>query len=452
MIRFAMKNSKFNILFFIMPKNTTLFLMLVVFISISCKGQEKNFNVETSFEESEVATYPVVGANQTGAYLPFLREKRVGIVANQTSVVFKPENFIFMEDFWDETTRSYKQRQTQRWVFSKRTHIVDSLLAHNIQVTKVFAPEHGFRGTADAGELVKDGKDSRTGLPIISLYGSNKKPTPEQMKDLDVLIFDIQDVGARFYTYISTLHYVMEACAEAGIPLLILDRPNPNIHYIDGPILEPALKSFVGMHPIPVVHGMTIAEYAQMINGEGWLENDLKCELEIVRVKDYDRSMSYSLPIKPSPNLPNDKSINLYPSLCFFEGTPLSEGRGTNMQFQVFGGPLLPKNTYTFTFTPQPNEGAKNPKFSGQLCYGKDLRDEVKLDYLNLQWLIDAYNATGKQASFFTNFFTTLAGTKTLQQQIEQGMNAEEIRLTWKEGLEKYDLMRKKYMLYNEGK
>ena len=443
-----MKNSKFNISSYLRFKNTTLFLMLVVFVSISCKGQEKNFSVENSFEESEVDTYPVVGANQMAAYLPFLRNKRVGIVANQTTVVFRPENFIFMEDFWDESSRSYRQRQTQRWVFSKRTHLVDSLVAQNIQVIKVFAPEHGFRGTADAGEIIKDGKDSRTGLPLISLYGSNKKPTPEQMKDLDVVIFDIQDVGARFYTYISTLHYVMEACAEAGIPLLILDRPNPNIHFIDGPILEPAHKSFVGMHPIPVVHGMTIAEYAQMINGEGWLENGMNCELEIVPVKDYNRSMFYSLPIKPSPNLPNDKAINLYPSTCFFEGTPLSEGRGTDMQFQIFGSPTLPKDTYPFTFTPQPNEGAKNPKFNGQLCYGKDLRGEEKLDQINLQWLIDAYNASGKQAAFFTNFFTTLAGTKTLQQQIEQGMNNEQIRASWKPGLEQYDSMRRAYMIY----
>lgn len=422
--------------------------MLAVLISFSCKGQEKNFNVETTFTESEVAKYPVVGANQTSEYLPFLREKRVGVVANQTTVVFRPDNFVFMEDYWDESTRSYQQRQTQRWVFSKRTHLVDSLLNHNINVTKVFAPEHGFRGTADAGEHVKDGKDNRTGLPIISLYGSNKKPTPEQMKDLDVMIFDIQDVGARFYTYISTLHYVMEACAEAGIPLLILDRPNPNIHYIDGPILEPEHTSFVGMHPIPVVHGMTIAEYAQMINGEGWLKNGVKCELQIVAVKDYDRTMSYRLPIRPSPNLPNDRAINLYPSTCFFEGTTLSEGRGTDMQFQVFGSPTLPKDKYTFTFTPRPNEGAANPKFNGQMCYGKNLSNVDRLEKLNLQWVIDAYNDSGKPKEFFTNFFTTLAGTKTLQQQIEQGMNNEQIRATWKEGLAKYDAMRKPYMLY----
>lgn len=442
-----MKNSKFKIQSQFSLKNTTLFLIAVL-ISVSCKGQEKNFTVQTTFEETEATTYPVVGANQTASYLPFLRNKRVGVVANQTTVVFKPQRFLFMQDYYDAESRSYKQRQNERWTFSRNTHLVDSLLAHNINVTKVFAPEHGFRGTADAGEIIKDGKDQRTGLPIISLYGSNKKPTPDQMKDLDVMIFDIQDVGARFYTYISTLHYVMEACAEAGTPLLILDRPNPNIHYIDGPILEMEHKSFVGMHPIPVVHGMTIAEYAKMINGEGWLENGIKCKLEIVPVKDYTRADSYSLPIKPSPNLPNDKAINLYPSLCFFEGTPLSEGRGTDMQFQIFGSPELPKDKYTFTFTPQPNEGARNPKFNGQLCYGKDLSDTGMIDHINLQWLIDAYHDSGKQKSFFTNFFTTLAGTKTLQQQIEQGMDMNQIRLGWKEGLEKYDLMRKKYMIY----
>lgn len=444
-----MKNSKFNLCHLFRFKNTTLFLMGMVFISFSCKGQEKNFEVETTYEENEVATYPVVGANQTAAYLPSLRNKRMGIVANQTSVIFRPENFIFMEDYYDENSKSYKQRQTQKWVFSKRTHLVDSLLTHNINVTKVFAPEHGFRGTADAGEVVKDGKDSRTGLPLISLYGNNKKPTPEQMKGLDVMIFDIQDVGARFYTYISTLHYVMEACAEAGIPLLILDRPNPNIHYIDGPILEAEHKSFVGMHPVPVVHGMTIAEYAQMINGEGWLENGIQCNLEIVPVKDYTRSTFYSLPIKPSPNLPNDQAINLYPSLCFFEGTPLSEGRGTIKQFQVFGSPNLPKEKYTFTFTPQPNEGAKNPKFNGQVCYGKDLSNADMIDHINLQWLIEAYYDLGKQPSFFTNFFTTLAGTKKLQEQIEKGLSQEQIKSSWKEDLERYNTMRKKYIIYS---
>ncbi len=443
-----MKNSKFKFAGILSSKNTILFLMGIVFFSISCLGQEKNFKVETTFEENTPDTYPKVGADQTSKYLPTLRNKKVGIVANQTTVIFKPQSFNFRQDYYDEETKSYKQKQVHQWNFSRNTHLVDSLLANNINVTKVFAPEHGFRGTADAGEIIKDGKDIKTGLPIISLYGNNKKPTPTQMQDIDIMIFDIQDVGARFYTYISTLHYVMEACAEAGIPLLILDRPNPNIHYIDGPILEPEHKSFVGMHPIPVVHGMTIAEYAQMINGEKWLEGGKQCALEIVTVENYNRSMSYSLPIKPSPNLPNDKAINLYPSLCFFEGTPLSEGRGTEMQFQVFGSPNLPKDKYEFTFTPQPNEGAKNPKFNGILCHGQDLRDVEKLKELNLQWVIDVYNATGRQKSFFTNFFTTLAGTKTLQQQIEQGLSMSQIRESWQSGLLNYDQMRKSYLLY----
>jgi len=447
-IRFAMKNSKFNILLLFRLKNTILFLMGIVFLSISCKGQEKNFKVETVFEENTPATYPNVGANQTSNYLKLLRNKKVGVVANQTSVIFKPQSFYFKQEYFDQETKSYKQKQAQQWNFSKHTHLIDSLHSHNINITKVFVPEHGFRGTADAGEIIKDGKDTKTGLPIISLYGNNKKPTALQMQDIDIMIFDIQDVGVRFYTYISTLHYVMEACAEAGITLLILDRPNPNIHYIDGPILEAPYKSFVGIHPVPVVHGMTIAEYAQMINGEKWLENGKQCTIEIITVENYNRTTPYSLPIKPSPNLPNDQAINLYPSLCFFEGTPLSEGRGTEMQFQIFGAPNLPKNQYPFTFTPQPNEGAKNPKFNGQLCYGKDLRTEEKLNHLNLEWLIEAYEASGKKNNFFTPFFTTLAGTKKLQEQIESGFTYREIRATWFKDLKEFDAMKKPYLLY----
>ncbi|PKP25139.1 MAG: DUF1343 domain-containing protein [Bacteroidetes bacterium HGW-Bacteroidetes-2] len=447
-IRFAMKNSKFNILLLFRLKNTILFLMGIVFLSISCKGQEKNFKVETVFEENTPETYSIVGANQTSNYLKLLRNKKVGVVANQTSVIFKPQSIIFKQDYYDSETKTYKQKQVHQWSFSKHTHLIDSLLSHNINITKVFVPEHGFRGTADAGEIIKDGKDIKTGLPIISLYGNNKKPTAAQMQDMDILIFDVQDVGVRFYTYISTLHYVMEACAEAGITLLILDRPNPNIHYIDGPILEPQYKSFVGIHPVPVVHGMTIGEYAKMINGEKWLENEIQCPLKIITVEHYNRSMSYSLPIKPSPNLPNDQAINLYPSLCFFEGTPLSEGRGTEMQFQVFGSPDLPKTQYSFTFTPGSNEGAKNPKFNGQLCYGKDLRTEERLNNLNLEWLIEAYIASGKKNNFFTPFFTSLSGTKKLQEQIEGGYTYRDIRATWLKDLKKYDTMRKPYLLY----
>lgn len=361
-----------------------------------------------------------VGADQFSLYGNLLKGKSVGVVANQTSRV---EN--------------------------NSKHLVDYLMDKKIAIQKVFAPEHGFRGTADAGEKVKDGIDSKTGLPIISLYGNNKKPSKEQLSGLDVVIFDIQDVGARFYTYISTLHYVMEACAENNIKVLILDRPNPNGHYIDGPILEPQHSSFVGMHPVPVVHGMTIGEYAQMINGEEWLKNKVKADITVIKVKNYNHQTAYSLPVKPSPNLPNDVAINLYPSLCFFEGTIISAGRGTNTQFQVFGAPGLPTKFYPYTFTPQANEGAKYPKFKGQECHGLNLQNNPKLDKLNLEWLIEAYVAYGKKADFFTNFFTNLAGTKKLQEQIENGYTYREIRATWLKDLEKYDSMRKKYMLYD---
>jgi uncharacterized protein YbbC (DUF1343 family) len=422
-IRFAMKNSKLTPWTYIFFKNTALLVLLLCF---SCRSQtqEAQNGIDEVPSAQHISQKPVVGANQMEVYLPLLKGKKIALVANQTSVVFK-----------DYEKNTY-------------VHLADTLLSRGVSVTKVFAPEHGFRGTADAGEIVKDGKDTKTGLPIVSLYGNNKKPTQEQLQGLDMVLFDIQDVGARFYTYISTLHYVMEACAEAGIPLLILDRPNPNIHYIDGPVLEPEFKSFVGMHPIPVVHGMTIAEYAKMINGEGWLSNQVKCKLEIVEVANYNRQTTYSLPIKPSPNLPNDQSINLYPSICFFEGTPLSEGRGTAMQFQVFGSPELPQQHFPFSFTPMPNEGAKSPKFNGQVCYGKDLREAPRQEQLNLSWLIGAYAHYPKKESFFTNFFTTLAGTKKLQQAIEKGVSETEIRASWQKGLEAYDSMRRNYMIY----
>ncbi|PVW16564.1 DUF1343 domain-containing protein [Marixanthomonas spongiae] len=361
----------------------------------------------------------MVGADRFSAYSGLLKNKSVGVVANQTSRV-------------DNNSK----------------HLVDFLISENITLTKVFAPEHGFRGTADAGEVVKDGVDTKTNLPIISLYGNNKKPTPEQLKGIDVMVFDIQDVGARFYTYISTLHYVMEACAEADIPVVVLDRPNPNGHYIDGPILEPEHTSFVGMHPVPVVHGMSIGEYAQMINGQRWLKNGLKTDLNVITVTNYTHNTEYSLPVKPSPNLPNDTAINLYPSLCFFEGTIVSAGRGTDMQFQVFGAPSLPSKLYPFTFTPQANDGAKYPKFKGETCNGLNLQNHKKLDQLNLEWLIEAYIAYGKKKDFFNNFFTNLAGTEKLQEQIEKGYTYREIRATWLKGLEKYDTMREKYLLY----
>ncbi|PYE80105.1 uncharacterized protein YbbC (DUF1343 family) [Winogradskyella epiphytica] len=426
-------------------KNTVLFSIIIGLnlLTFSCGNKVKseagsskdkvlmNENTSQSINSTLNRQKTIsVGANRTALYLPLLQGKRVGIVANQTSVIFKDQA---------KHNSNYS------------THIVDSLLSLNVDVKRVFAPEHGFRGTADAGEVVKDGVDTRTGLPIISLYGKNKKPHAEQLKELDLVIFDIQDVGARFYTYISSLHYVMEACAEQNIPVLILDRPNPNGHYIDGPILEMAHKSFVGMHPIPVVHGMTIGEYAKMINGEKWLENGIQCDLNIIPVEHYTHQTPYSLPIKPSPNLPNDASINLYPSLCFFEGTDISIGRGTDKQFQVVGSPLFKSNNFPFEFTPKSNEGAKYPKHENKTCYGYDLSKHEALNGLNLTWLKEFYIASTNstpEKSFFTDFFTLLAGTKKLQEQIEAGWAENDIKLTWKEGLKKYDNMRQPYLLY----
>ncbi|OEJ98970.1 hypothetical protein A8C32_07240 [Flavivirga aquatica] len=409
-------------------KNTVLLFVLVM-ISCANLSKPKDQNKKTKeIQNKKTLTKkltPIVGANQFKHYLPLLKEKRVGIVANQTSVVFKGENNF--------------------------THLVDSLLALNINVKKVFAPEHGFRGSADAGEVVKDGIDTKTNLPIVSLYGKNKKPSKEQLQGLDIVIFDIQDVGARFYTYISSLHYVMEACAEQGIPVIILDRPNPNGHYIDGPILEKEHKSFVGMHPIPIAHGMTIGEYAKMINGEKWLANNVQCKLTIIPIKNYNHKLNYSLPIKPSPNLPNDKSINLYPSLCFFEGTNVSIGRGTNKQFQVIGSPFFFLKGHHYEFIPKPNYGAKYPKHENKICHGYDLSNYNDLEGINLKWLIEFYNANKQYApkeTFFSNFFTKLAGTKKLQQQIEVGMTEKAIKKTWISGLEKFKKTRENYLIY----
>ncbi|GEQ87333.1 hypothetical protein ULMS_28410 [Patiriisocius marinistellae] len=400
--------------------------------------QETEIDDFNDKDEREKNKDIVLGANRYNVYLPMLKNKKVGVVANQTSVtnIFEKEINSGIYNPADHTTNN-------------NTHLVDYLVSAKISVKKVYAPEHGFRGKADAGELLKDGVDVKTGIPIISIYGKSKKPSPEQLAGIDVMVFDIQDVGARFYTYISTLHYVMEACAEAGIPVIVLDRPNPNGYYIDGPILEKEHAGFVGMHPIPVVHGMTIGEYAKMINGEGWLENNIKCDLTVIEMENYERNMPYSLPIKPSPNLPNDISINLYPSLCFFEGTIVSAGRGTEQQFQIFGAPSLPSTLYDFQFTPQANEGAKYPKFKGELCQGKDLTNHPKLNKINLEWLIEAYEAHGKKKDFFIPYFTTLAGTKKLQQQIEQGLSAEEIRATWASGLKEFDAMRQQYLMYD---
>jgi uncharacterized protein YbbC (DUF1343 family) len=402
-------------------KSTYLFLFLVLnFQLISCAQKLKSIETNTPDRVTVLKT----GAESTHLYLKLLKGKNIAIVANQTSVI---------------------QKRTERKKNSVFTHLVDSLLSLKIKIKKVFAPEHGFRGKADAGEIIKNGFDRKTGLPIISLYGKNKKPSAVQLKGIDVVVFDIQDVGARFYTYISSLHYVMEACAETKIPVIILDRPNPNAQYIDGPILEMQHSSFVGMHKVPVVYGMTIGEYGKMINGEKWLKNGIQCDLKVIPLKHYTHETSYSLPIKPSPNLPNDKSINLYPSLCFFEGTNVSAGRGTEMQFQIYGSPFLTKNI--FSFTPQTNEGAKYPKYKNKICFGEDLRTSENFNALDLSFLIKAYKQNSSK-EFFNKFFTKLAGTEKLQQQIEQGVSQKEIQKSWKKGLDTFKEVRSKYLIY----
>jgi uncharacterized protein YbbC (DUF1343 family) len=330
-------------------------------------------------------------------------------------------------------------------------HLVDFLISRKVDVKKIFSPEHGFRGEADAGESVVSGKDVKTGLPLISLYGNNKKPTAEQLSDIDVILFDIQDVGVRFYTYISTLHYIMEAAAENGKKVIVLDRPNPNGHYVDGPVLKKEFSSFVGMHPVPVVYGMTIGEYAKMINGEHWLKNGIQCDLAVVPLKNYTHQRHYVLPIKPSPNLPNDKSINLYPSTCFFEGINGSEGRGTDKPFQVYGSPFLKNMDYQFI--PKPNAGAANPRFNGEICFGEDLSDAPFLSEINLEWLIKAYqNYEGKDPFFIKNsgkfWIDKLAGTDELRKQIEQGWTEEQIKASWQKDLDKFKIIRSKYLIY----
>jgi len=407
----------------LMLKNTVLLLLFAIVSCGNCKKkieEREKTKDNSSITHLNTATISETnlktGADNYEAYLPLLKDKKVGIVTNQTGLL------------------------------TNKTHLVDFLVSKNITLQKIFAPEHGFRGTADAGELIKDGKDTKTGLPIVSLYGNNKKPKPEQLTGIEIMLFDLQDVGARFYTYISSLHYVMEACAENNITLIVLDRPNPNGNIVDGPVLEKEFTSFVGMHQIPILHGMTIGEYAKMINGEKWLKNGMQCTLEIIPCLNYQRNMPYSLLAKPSPNLPNDQAINLYASLCLFEGTNVSMGRGTEKQFQIYGSPFLPKSN--FSFTPIPNFGAKEPTYKNQLCYGEDLSQIEKVHQLELKWLIKAYQTTSDKTKFFNDFFTKLAGTKKLQQQIEAGTSELDIRNSWKKGIEDFKLMRKPYLLY----
>jgi len=359
----------------------------------------------------------VTGAEQTERYLPLLVNKSVGVVCNQSAII-------------------------------GNTHLVDSLLKLGVKVEKIFAPEHGFRGEAQAGEWVGSGKDDKTGLQVISLYGKSKKPSPADLGGIDILIFDIQDVGVRFYTYISTLHYVMEAAAENNIPLIVLDRPNPLGFYVDGPVLDTNYRSFVGMHPVPIVHGMTVGEYAQMINGEHWLKNGLTCDVTVITCKNYNHSTRYSLSIKPSPNLPNMTAIYLYPSLCLFEGTVMSVGRGTDYPFQVVGHSLL-KGKYSFSFTPKAALGNKTLLYNGKTCYGLDLRQSHDSTF-TLKYLLELYKNYPDKKNFYNTFFIKLIGNKRVFDAIKQGKSEKEIRSLWQSDLVAFQSTRKKYLLYKE--
>jgi len=423
-------------------KNFLLVVFSALFIT-SCHGQKNS-------QQATVSSQHIIpAAERINVYLPLIKGKRVGIFANQTSTV-------------------------------GNSHLVDTLRKLGVDIKVIFGPEHGFRGTADAGEKIGNYTDQKTGIPVVSLYGRKRRPSSEDVKEVDILIFDIQDVGVRFYTYISSLEEFMEAAFEMGKPLMILDRPNPNGHYIDGPVLDKKYKSFVGMQSVPIVYGMTIAEYAMMIAGEKWLSEkanarhdyyknyaqtsvDTPFHFQIIKNGNYTHKSKYVLPVKPSPNLSNIQSIYLYPSTCFFEGTVLSEGRGTNKQFQVFGHPSLPKNLYSFT--PNPNEGAKNSKLYGQVCYGWDLSgtpEEVlsKVDNkVQLKWLIEAYKLFPEKDKFFIlpksgkmeeSFFNKLAGNNDLWQQIVAGKSEEEIRKSWEPKLSEFKKIRKKYLLYED--
>ncbi len=382
---------------------TFLWMLLVLISIISAQAQEGSL---------------VCGADQTNLYLPMLKGKRIGMVVNHTATV-------------------------------RGMHLVDFLVSKGIAVKALFTPEHGLRGEADAGEKVGNSVDAKTGIPIISIYGTIRKPTPEHLRDIDLVIYDIQDVGCRFYTYLSTLHYVMEACAENGKPLLVLDRPNPNGDYCDGPILKPAFQSFVGVDPIPVVHGCTVGEMARMINGEGWLKNGVKCELKVIPVKNYTHKSVYAPPIKPSPNLPNYTSIRLYPSLCIFESTSASIGRGTTFPFQVIGYPD-PKFG-TFSFTPQSLKGFEmNPLQKDKVCYGQDLRNLKEIPTFTLSYFLNWYHQFEHPAEFLNKerWFNLLMGDDQILRLVQSGKSEEEISASWQEELNKYKDMRSKYLLY----
>ena len=397
-------------------------LVIVIFSQVSCSLAVERDNDEdhdhSLTENSEI----IPGAWQTEEYFPLLDGKAIALVGNHSSLVGD-------------------------------VHLVDTLVASGFNLLRVFSPEHGFRGEAADGQKVESGADPLTGVSVISLYGASRRPDPNYIKDIDLIIFDIQDVGTRFYTYISTMTYVMEEAARQGVPMLILDRPNPNGHFVDGPILEKEHSTFVGLHPIPIAHGMTVAEYAQMVNGQGWLGNDLKCELHIVPVKNYNRQIWYELPVAPSPNLPNMNSIMLYPGLCLMEGTVLSIGRGTDFPFQVYGHPDLPSNEFSFTFTPRSRRESVYPPQEGKLCFGMDLRTSspeklMNVSKVDLQPLLHAFQLFPDKENFFISSFERLAGTSKLRKQIMDGMTEDQIRETWQQDLKEFIEMRKPYLIY----
>ncbi len=401
------------------------FLVVIIFFCFSCKEYKNvdNITVTSVSSTDTISEYDViVGAERVSLYHPFLENKKVACVVNHASTVGK-------------------------------SHLVDTLLSLDVDIVKLFSPEHGFRGEADAGEKVNDGVDSKTGIPIVSLYGSHKKPSDEDLKDVDVVIFDLQDVGVRFYTYISTLSYMMEACAKNDIEVIVLDRPNPHLDYIDGPVLKNDYKSFVGLHNVPVIYGMTIGEYATMVNEEGWLEKSDACNLKVIPCKNLKRDSYYKIPLAPSPNLPNMKSIYLYPSLCFFEPTAVSVGRGTSLQFQQIGHPDYMVKSYVFT--PSPNKGAKNPKHNGIDCFGDNLSTLTlgalqDLNKLDLTYLVNYYRDYKDKEHFFSNaaFFDKLAGTDQLREQLVKGISEENIRASWQSDLTTFNEIRKRYLRY----
>jgi len=410
--RFGNLKTEYNIMVKLYSFNK-YFIVCLLSIFVTC-----NNVVKANYSKVKV------GAERTEIYLPLIKDKKIAVVANQTSLI-------------------------------GNTHLIDSLLSLKINIRKIFSPEHGFRGDFESGELIDNYIDTKTGLSVISLYGENKKPNPKDLKDIDIIIFDIQDVGVRFYTYISTLHYIMETCAENNIELLILDRPNPNGFYIDGPVLQMKYKSFVGMHPVPLVHGMTIAEYATMINGEGWLKNKVKCKLKYILCENYNHKTFYKLPVKPSPNLPNMTSVFLYPSLGLFEGTVVSVGRGTDFPFQVIGYPEFIDTS--FSFIPKSIAGVcKNPPYESTVCFGYDLRKEnaenfiIQTKQINLKWLINMYSKYPEKTKFFNGFFNKLVGNCELQKQINKGIKSEEIHKSWEKDLSQYKKIRKKYLLYED--